>query len=571
MKKPIALLLSIISIFSLAACNGGGENSGNKIKIEVVNMDGGIGTDWLYNTEERFEAAVANTSYGSYVGADLKITSKQGLRNMTMNSEGFNVYFAERVDVPLFIKSGLFLNINDIVTEKDENGRSIEDVIYDTAKAGLKGLDGEYYALPHYEYYTGLSYDAETFDKTYAYFAAPECSADLKFNYPSPYGNADFISNVASKKSCGPDGVYDTEDDGLPTSLQELLILCHYLKANNVAPITLSGMWTNMSNYLMSGLWTSLAGYEQMQTVYSFNGTIEAIKLDENGDYMFTNENLFTGIDYIKKPQTEIIDITLENGYRVHDMVEKYYAVAFLEAIMKEGFMDEASLSSSVSHTGAQSNFIFGSSSTGQLDRGMLIEASYWWNESKLAYNFEDYYDHTNKTSKDIRWMSLPTSLNTTTTVGAGEKISLLDSGQGVCFVNSNIAGNTDLIAAIKDFLQYVYSDAELRAFTVETGCGRPMKYTLQSSDISAMPEFYQDVWDYRQEGKIVYFSADNKVFRNYGTNFTVSLECAVFSPMYNNASYKDFYAPLDKGASTAELIKATSISKAVWTTYTTD
>ena len=83
MKKTIALLLSLISVCSLAAC-GGGKNNGNKLELEVVNMNGGVGTAWLDVTEKRFEAAVANNAYGKYTGVDLKITSKQGVNNMTM-------------------------------------------------------------------------------------------------------------------------------------------------------------------------------------------------------------------------------------------------------------------------------------------------------------------------------------------------------------------------------------------------------------------------------------------------------------------------------------------------------
>ena len=166
--------------------------------------------------------------------------------------------------------------------------------------------------------------------------------------------------------------------------------------------------------------------------------------------------------------------------------------------------------------------------------------------------------------------MSLPTSLNTPTTEGTGEKITLIDSGMGVCYVNANVQGDTAMIAAIKDFLQFAYSDSVLRWFTESTGCARPLKYTMQNSNLSNMSGFYQDLWDLRTEGKVVYFSADNSIFRNYSKNFAVNLECAAFAPRYSNTSYNNFYTPLEQvdGCSAAALVKSASISQGTWNTY---
>ena len=60
------------------------------------------------------------------------------------------------------------------------------------------------------------------FDTNNCYFA--DASETQVTAVVTPYGTANFIANKNAKKHCGNDGVYGTDDDGLPTSLQDMLI-----------------------------------------------------------------------------------------------------------------------------------------------------------------------------------------------------------------------------------------------------------------------------------------------------------------------------------------------------------
>ena len=572
MKKSIALILALSMCpatgLSLASCG----EEGNALRLDVVGMDGGVGIDWLTNMEEDFESMFKDKQYGDKTGIDLKVSKKQQMNNVNMAAEAYEIYFSERADVQGFAKLGILLDITDIVTEEDENGRSIASVLPKEAASRFVGTDGKYYGLPHYEFYAGLSYDADTFANYNAYFAAPLTDGNDEQwvkEYKSNYGNALFINNIAAVKSCGPDGEYETYDDGLPTSLQELIILCSYLKDNGVAPLVLSGMYKNMSNYLIDGLWPALAGYEAMSALYNFEGTIEAIKLDSNGDYIFTNELLFEGVEGIYKPETEMVEITQANGYRVSDMVEKYWAYAFLEAAMQENFFCTDSLATSVSHTGAQGSVIFGSNTSGQSDKGMLIDGSYWWNESKLANNFFYYEMATGDTNeRQIRYMSMPTSLNTTTTEGNGEPVTLLDVGHGNMYVNANIKDDSAMVEAIKDFLQYAYSDEMLRAFTVETGTMRPLNYTLTDADKNGLDGYATALLHMREVGNVVAFAGDNDIFRNYSNAFRVNLECTQLAITHNNKTFKGTYDAMAAGATSKIAMETTRIRSSAWGQY---
>lgn len=133
------------------------------------------------------------------------------------------------------------------MAEKDANGKTLESRIYAGAREGLKGGDGHYYALPHYEWFPGLIYDKDAFDK-YGWYIAKEGQGSVVNN---KYGSIT-ITKTAANKSCGPDGKTGTEDDGLPSSLEELIVLSQKIKDDaKIAAFTVSGAILYNSNYLV--------------------------------------------------------------------------------------------------------------------------------------------------------------------------------------------------------------------------------------------------------------------------------------------------------------------------------
>ena len=137
------------------------------------------------------------------------------------------------------------------------------------------GSDGSYYALPHYEFYTGLTYNRTTFESLNAYFAADD--EDNANRHNSKYGSANFVGDKTAEKSVGPDGKKGTQDDGLPKSLEEFIILCDYIKTESdgkISPLTVSGTYYYYVDYLVLGIWATIAGSEQMKNYYNCTGEI---------------------------------------------------------------------------------------------------------------------------------------------------------------------------------------------------------------------------------------------------------------------------------------------------------
>ena len=577
MNKFFAIALSALSVLSMVACGTTG-NSGNKTVITMVNFEGGVGTDWLDAAVVRFEAQNSGKSYESgKTGVDVKVTPAQGTTAYITTTSGYNLVVVERTSLMQYIQSGLLYDISDVVKDTS-SGASIESRIDEGTLGRLQGNDGKYYGLPHYEFFSGLSYDRELFDEGY-YFAADSSSGNTWNSSNYTGWSANFVDKNGVK-SCGSDGIEGTQDDGLPSSLYELLLLCAKFAEDGIEPVQLTGKYLNESNYLMSGLWTALAGYDEIQTLYSFDssscagqdgvkgtaddGKVEVLKIDNNGKIILTNENLFEGISYIKKPQTEWVEITQENGYLTNDLASKYYATAFLEILETENWLSADSDDDSVDHVAAEKNFIFGDYN-GATPKAMLIEASYWWNESNMAGNMLDYTEIVEKEERDIRFMPLPTSLNVTATQGNGRKLTLADVGYATIVANANIKGKTATEDAVKDFLKFLYSEQECIAYTKSTGCMRPMNYTVE--DKNSIDPFFADMLKLRENSAILGAGADNSIFKNNMESFMLELDGAPFKPSFGvGTMYNNYLTAIrEKNATTQVLIENSRITESEW------
>lgn len=545
MKKLISLALALGMTVSMVACgydeepqvnNGGNSNIQNvynvpgkdKTELKMVNFHGGVGSVWIDEAAERFAQLKQNESYASgKKGIYIAIDKTMAVNTSTMANSAYALYFDERFsDVNALAQAGLLLPITDIVTDETRVGGSLEDKLFEQVKGSLKGADGEYYGLPHYEFYGGMSYNRQAFDAEFAYFASDE--ATDKWEYSSTkYGSAYMVEDLNTKKSKGPDGEYGTDDDGLPCSLEEMIILMDYfITRTDYAPVVVSGQYTNYINYTIAGLWAALAGKTQMENYYNCTGEIEVIDYDNNGG--FSNENLFPGIDYIKKPYTKKVTMTESTGYLGNDMVAKYYALAMLEIFEKEGFYSSDSYIPTRNHYDAHKNLFYGGQ--GQYEKtAMLLEATYWHTESEINGGFNDYKVVTGKNPKnlDLRVMPLPT--NYYSEGATGKEHCFLDIAQTFAMINGNIKNNPELKRAAKEFLAFLYSEEELQNFTASTGMSRAISYELTNEQRQEVNSYYAGLLDKRDN--VVYYSGTTNAFRLAKTSLRIELDGTVLKP----------------------------------------
>lgn len=572
LKRFFTLLMVLIVSLGTVGCSFGQTgNGGSGVMISIMNFDGGVGSEWLYNATQRFSILKEQEEYIEGVkGVSFDIAKSMTTGVDQMNTSGYNIYFDEaRTDVRGLTAKGWLVDITDIVTEKlTEYGetKSIEDKLDPISAKTLKNDDGHYFALPYYETLSGFTFDESTFVDFSLYLAAPEETNVTTYESKKFGETIRLVKNIKEnperKKSCGNDGEYGTTDDGFPTSLTELLALCEYMKnVKNIAPFTLNGgSSSNYSNYLVSALWASLAGYDNIKQIYGFNGEITAVK-------SVGTEKLFPGIDYVYAPVTEKVTLTEQTGYRCNDMVERYYALAFLKICQEEGWFYSEADKMSTTASIAQNKFIY--SKYNGTPSAMLIEGSYWMQESERNETLSGYYNLTDE-DKPMGWVSLPTAFNEKVTVGQPRQVAGIEMSHSYATINEKgMDENPGLLRACKEFLQFLGTDSELQAFTMQTGIPRGgVNYELEEKQYNSLDKFKQTVWDIRKKSKILYGGSDSVKFKNNQTTLEIAIAYSpVFQPKIAGTTYNNCRKPftLNNPESLWDVFNATRFTQSYW------
>ncbi len=601
MKKLIALLMSISMLFSLTVATAGCKKSGTSfgdgddvvIQFQLDNL--GFGTQWLQESCERFMEQQKDVEYpGGKKGVYCHIVRGNTPTANNIQQSGSHVVFRGGTGNSL-AETGNIWNLDEVVTEMEipgEPGVKIVDKLFDESKSYYRAGDtytadgtlipGDYYTLPTHEMYAGFSYDKTVFDNYGFYFArqldGPVNSSDTQFSvidYEDTFGTQTLVSELtgevytfvnpkdsvdpegwAKGKSCGPNGIYGDYDDGLASSLYELYAMWEYMAQNKVSPMLVSGFQQSLSNAILDSLPSSLMGYEKARTQLDLVGPVDAV-------IGFSYKGITNGINYLEAPVVQHVDVTEESGYYTTWAVERYFTMATMELLVAEGFLDPASYpgtAAELNHLGAQKKFIdSGHQIMGGVGQevGMLMEYSYWWNESSIRGNV-DAFKALNSDVKDreIRWMPYPVNIKTTVT-GEDEEVafkfaSLADGTltgtckrEGTDYVESkkgekNIlvqAGNSGLIVnkkameeneaekqAVIDWLLFFHSDKELSGVTAQAGFRKSLKYEMQGEDRSRWASFYADLYELSEKSDIIRHCSDNETFnKNVSTIFSRS------------------------------------------------
>lgn len=566
MKKRVlcVVLVAVMVLVTLCACTTEGDDLKYKTSIKVWNWGGAAGDEWLKDAAKRFSALKQDVSYED--GKKGVTFSYGGSTNPgefdTMDTSTYAIYFSECGSSPYQLAQGNKLYcVNDILASSAYGeSATILSKIDSNIQDSLKGKDGNYYALPHFEWYSGLVYDIDTFKSAGLYIADSNETSGTEL-YESDFGTVRFVKKESSaKRSCGNDGVFGTEDDGLPTSFTEFLVLCDRMNENGITPFTVPGNHIDYSSYLVNGLMGSLLG-DKVSGFFTFNGTFDIVT-------GFSDENLFEGIDYIKKPVTEQVQLTEATGYLTRNIVERYYALSILEIAEKEGWFSDDSNSTAINNLTAQYDFIMGPRNTGKYRPcGFLMDGSYWYIEAERESTFDEYERYTQK-ERNIGYMSLPTSLYSSVTEGNGKTISLIDHACSFLLVNKKVVdGNEGLLQAVTEFIQFLYSEQELKNFTKATGLAKAgINYGYTDSDVmESLSVYQQSILSLKKNNNVIYSFATNDTFLANQSSLRLDNSCDINAPMINSVTYGSCLAAMRKGHNTEACFNATAISQSTW------
>ena len=553
--KFLALgMAAVLSVGVAAGCGNGNigkDEDSSKITQISFRQWGGTAssTDWLQQAADRFAAEKANEPYESgkkgvkveiSTNKDSDYTSSIPDYDILMDENSANIYDMQT--------RGYLADIDDLV-------KGLQSKIEPQLLPKLKGADGKYYGLPHYSYDISISYNVDLFKSENLYIAAP--GEENVVNYkssllPASSAGVNFVFNENTKKSCGPNGIPNDYDDGLPSSLEEFIVLCDYIKnKKQINPFAISDIngGANYAFMLIESLWAGMVGTDAMKAT-TCNFTDAEVEVVKEGALSYDGNLLNTGI---KMPQTETVRLSDENGYRMYDMSARYYALSFLELAKNKGWFKNQQMT----NTKAQEFFVLGNYNANDNDRcAMLVDSTFWYGESVSGGTLTKYKSLSGGKEANVSMMPMPVQLTGQVTEGNGKKPTVIDTSATV-FVNKRVEKNEGLFRAVKEFIEFLYSDAELKAFTETSKLTMNLKYDY---DKSSLGNFYAGVLEIEKAaGDKVYAASDNIKYSKNRSSFSLIWGGKLnYFGSYHNGSY----AALMGGETAASIFTQTRRAK---------
>lgn len=543
-KKLACAALAAALPLSMVACGGtpiGGSvvesvNS-SKSQLRVFNFDGGVGSEWLDRVIEKFEDAYKDESFeDGKTGVQIQPEKTKASVLEALSTNGNNVIFSEVANYSQLVSNGDILDISDIMDKplntvtKTSETKTLKSKMYDETLDFYSFKDGKIFALPHYSFFSTLTYNRQLIKDKNLYFAK---------NYDVNATDVDskFIHNASEDKSCGPDGVYGTEDDGLPSTYTELYDWFNVMKERGVTPIVWAGgeiVTGGYINYLLNDVYLSLAGKDEAKLNYTFDSKGKTITIVEK----FENGN----------PVTKEEVITSENYQSMNAELAKYRAIKIVDTILDNSlWQDGACSSTTTSMLDTQQKYIESYNIGSPI--AIIVEGSYWYNEADDAGYIDDtrsrYSDFDQK--NDYQILPLPRVYEGTYKDVEGKDVGksvYADQADSVAVINANIKDNADLVKLAKTFLAFCYTDEALTDFTETTRVTRSLKYDV---DVTKLDAWGKATWNYTAASDLLLPYSSNPLYLNNRVNLSMHIANDLWT-----ANGKNVYSAC-KGAGTAE------------------
>lgn len=494
-----------VGTFGLVGCgaSGGTTIDETRTQLYVGLIENGYGSTWLDAAISKFEAKYATTSLeegkvGLQIVVDMMSDYGGNLQAKLKNTRS-EIIFDGDMDYYSYVTAGDMVDLTDMVQSKIEGeDKSIEEKM-DTNSQNAFKINGKYYALPFTHSNFGITYNKDMFNDNGFYFAAND-PAHGDYSVKKNGSAFTFIDRNNTTKSAGPDNTPNTYDDGLPQTFEQFFALCNKISSAGKTPVSWAGS-DGMQNYLnqfLADLWANIEGADQMSLNFSMNGTAtDLISVDGNGTVTALGDTA----------------ITEKNGNMLYKQRGRYYALKFLENIVKN---PTYYFGNTNSHTQAQDYFIRSGINSGYREIAMFIEGSYWENEARatfaqMARDDEKYA----RVNRNFGWMPMPQ----VSEAEIGRAGVIVPSTSNLVFLNPhNLTGSFKMSLA-KEFVQFLHTRENLAAFTVETSLYKPyFDYELTDAELAQMSNFGREAYQFCRNAEMVDVSPCKVVLANYAT-----------------------------------------------------
>ena len=546
--RIITLLLTVSLMLGVAACGrggGGNENKGDptKSKLKIGIQEGGFGLVWLENLADEFEALYAEKSFEEgKKGIEITVEPTKSLAADCSNyvkGEDFDLCVTEQTVYLKLIRDGVAKDVNRLVTTPlTEYGetRSIADKLSDDNRTfyGNGNNDGHYYGVPWYACFFGINYDIQLFEDKGLYIAAKTSDG----GNPDSYG---CIKNKNAKRGNGPDGVYGTDDDGLPATYDEFFNMCDKICSLGMIPMIWTGKQQNYYPFMAQAWSVDYEGYDQYRLNFTLDGTAEnLIEVDDEGNI------------------TELADVQINdtNGYLLQKQAGKYYSLKFFDRLIntkvngKTKYIDAVNqcFSNSLSHKGAQGAFVSSRYEDSAKTIAMLLEGSWWYNEASNYFKLYSSYEGGSSKERRIGIMPIPK----VDEEHLGEA-TFLNHWTSNIFINNAVPAEREEAAEM--FFRFMHTDKALSAYTRETNTVRPYNYEISAADEAQCSPFAKQLVKIYRTAKIVDAWSLNNVVTNNTNAFSGNYNSIIgsgsaqfpFVSLYQGVTPEQYFTGLSK------------------------
>ena len=480
----IASLIGCMSI--LGSCGFGEQTQSydpNKSQVVVGLMQGGVGRAWLdeiaanYMTDHPdVEIVIPDPKSSEYNNNNLQTS---------IETSGIDIYFVNDIYLRDFVARGYVKDITDIVTEEDENGRSIAGSINNDLLREAFQVNGRYYGLPYFMTTFNTVYDVDLFE-----------SRNLYYNE----AGTGFVKSVTETRSAGPDGKPDTSDDGLPATYSQFKELLAEMRRQNIIPYVWCGKHVYYQQRMLAGWWADYEGADNFNLNMTFDG-----------EYTFpagtlTDEEVAEYGATVNGDGTQTVTITDENAFLLQKQPGKKYGTQLAYDIMSNSLNYSANAPSpSQTNIMAQDEYL--NSTTTDKPIAFICEGGWWENEARLTFNAmardDEQYAYGTR-----RFASLPIPKADDGSSAEGRTIFVGGTRSSV-IINEH-ATHPDLAV---DFFKYLHSDEAMNIFLKHTGVARPYDFELDESAYDSLTHFQKEQYNLLTDGEV------GKAFFDLSTN----------------------------------------------------
>ena len=518
LKKALACMLAMLSVgstFAVAGCGSqelvGEQIDHTKTQLYVFNFNGGFGSEWLSYVKERYEELHKNDEWEEgKKGVQIYVTStKANAEGMagTILSGRDEVFFQEYAYYYQLKNMGVLGDITPAVTSVIEGeNKTVASKLTPQLQDyyGIQESDGvHYYGIPHYTAYNGIMYNIDLFEKRGYYFV------------DEPVGTAIedlFVYYPTDKRSAGPDGKYDTYDDGLPATYDEFFTLCEYIsQTGDSIPLLWSGQAAgDYLDNLTRALIADYEGAEQFQLNFDIDGVAKNLGTIVDGKFVLD-----------ETPTT----ITKDNGYELGRQAGKYYAAQFMQRVWQtKKYQAPRAGNSTHSHLDAQDDFLYAGIDGETPETAMLIEGIWWYEEAQQSFTDMEvaYGKQYSKANRNFGLMPLPKA----TKEKVGEPQTLTDFIFSMCFMKANVAEWKKPLAW--DFIKFCHTDESLVEFTQVTNTPKTYNYTMTDEEKAEMAPFGRSVFALKESADFVAPYSSKQIYINNQMYFSKILTSTV-------------------------------------------